>query len=68
MSQIRVTDKVVDVSYTKENRCRRCSSRSVKQKQLPVHKVQKKIEIPQLQLVQETMRSEIRSMALEKDV
>ena len=39
---------------------------SVKQKQLPVHKVQKKIEIPQLQLVQETMRSEIRSMALEK--
>ena len=38
---------------------------SVKQKQIPVQKVQKKIEIPQLQLVQETMRSEIRSMTLE---
>ena len=39
---------------------------SVKQKQIPVQRVQKNIEIPQLQLVQETMRSEIRSMTLEK--
>ena len=38
---------------------------SVKQKRIPVQKVQKKIEIPQLQLAQETMRSEIRSMTLE---
>ena len=41
-------------------------SQSVKQKQIPVQRVQKKIEIPQLQLVQETMRSEIRRMTLEK--
>ena len=41
-------------------------SQSVKQKQIPVQRVQKKIEIPQLQLVQDTMRSEIRRMTLEK--
>ena len=38
---------------------------SVKQKQIPVQEVQK-IEIPQLQLVQESMRSEIGRMTLEK--
>ena len=35
---------------------------SVKQKQIPVQRVYKNIEIPQLQLVQETMRSESRHM------
>ena len=33
---------------------------------IPVHKVQKKIEIPQSQLALETVRSEIRRMKLEK--
>ena len=37
----------------------------VKQKQIPVQRVQKKIEISQLQLVQETMRSEVGRMTLE---
>ena len=40
---------------TKVNRCHRCSSRGVKQKQIPVQRVHKKIEISQLQLAQETM-------------
>ena len=39
---------------------------SVKQKQIPVQRVERKIEISQLQLVQEAMRSEIRRMTLEK--
>ena len=39
---------------------------SLKQKQIPVQRVKKKIEIPQLQLVQETMRSEIGRMTLGK--
>ena len=39
---------------------------SVKQKQIPVQRVQRKIEISQLQLVQEAMRSAIRRMTLEK--
>ena len=39
---------------------------SVKQKQIPVQRVQKKIEISHLQLVQETMRSEIGRMTLDK--
>ena len=39
---------------------------SAKQKHIPVQRVQKKIKIPQLQLAQETMRSEIRTMTLEK--
>ena len=39
---------------------------SVKQKQIPVQRVQKKIEISQLQHVQETMRSEVGRMTLEK--
>ena len=38
----------------------------VKQKQIPVQRVQKKIEISQLQFAQETMRSEIGRMTLEK--
>ena len=38
----------------------------MKQKQIPVQRVQEKIEIPQLQLVQETMRSEIGRTTLEK--
>ena len=40
---------------------------SVKQKQIPVQRVQKKTEIPQLQLVQEAMPSESGRMTLEKD-
>ena len=39
---------------------------SVKQKQISAQRVLKKIEIPQLQLVEETMRSEIGRMTLEK--
>ena len=39
---------------------------SVKQKQIPVRRVQKKIDIPLLQLVQEAMRSEIGCVTLEK--
>ena len=39
----------------------------VKQKQNPVQRVQKKIEIPRSQLAQETMRSEIRRIKLEKN-
>ena len=39
---------------------------SVKKKQIPVQRVQKKIEIPLLQLVQETMRSKIVRMTLAK--
>ena len=39
---------------------------SVTQKQIPVQRVQKKIDISQLQLVQESMRSEILRMTLEK--
>ena len=39
---------------------------SVKQKQIPVQRVQKKIEIPQLQLAQEAIRSKIAHMTLEK--
>ena len=38
----------------------------VKQSKIPVQKVLKKIEIPQSQLAQETMRPEIRRMKLEK--
>ena len=38
---------------------------NVKQKLIPVQRVQKKIEIPQSQLVQETMRSEIGRMTVE---
>ena len=38
---------------------------NVEQKQIPVQRVQKKIEIPQSQLAQETMRSEIGRMTLE---
>ena len=39
---------------------------SVKQKQIPVQRVQRKIKISQLQLLQEAMRSEIKRMTLEK--
>ena len=39
---------------------------SVKQKQIPVQRVQRKVEISQLQLVQEAIQSEIRRMTLEK--
>ena len=39
---------------------------SMKQKQIPVQRVQKKIEIPQLQLAREKMRSEIRRMTPER--
>ena len=39
---------------------------SVKQKQIPVQRVQKKMEISQLQLVQETLRSMIERITLEK--
>ena len=39
---------------------------SVKRKQIPVQRVHKKIEISQLQLVQETIRSEIGRMTPEK--
>ena len=39
---------------------------SVKQKQIPVQRRQKKIEISQLQLAQEIMRSKIGRMTLEK--
>ena len=38
----------------------------VKQKQIPVQRVQRKIEIPQLQLAQEAMRSKIVRMTLEQ--
>ena len=61
MSQIRFRDKVVESSCSSENRQQRTDAAGA----VPVQKVQKKIEIPQLQLVQETMRSEIWSMTLE---
>ena len=38
----------------------------VKEKQIPVQRVQRKIEIPQLQLAQEAMRSKIVRMKLEQ--
>ena len=60
MSQIEFSDKVVDSSCPTENRCHRC------RKQIPFQRVLKKIEIPQLQFAQETMRSEIGRMTLEK--
>ena len=70
MSQIRFRDKVVDSSCTTENRQQRTDAKGAvperEEKQTPVQRVQKKIEILQLQLVQETMRSEIGRMTLEK--
>ena len=51
---------------TPENRCRKNSSRERSRSKITEQKVQKKIELPQSQLTQETMRSEIRRMKLEK--
>ena len=49
---------------TPENTCRKSSSRECSKSKIPVKKVQKEIFIPQSQLAQETMRSEIRRMEL----
>ena len=69
MSQIRFSDKVVDSSCTTERQQRTDAAGAVPEREAkanPSPESQKKIEIPQLQLVQETMRSEIRRMTLEK--
>ena len=70
MSQIRFSDKVVDSSCPTENRQQRTDAAGAvperEAKANPVQRVQKMIEIPQFQLAQETMRSEIGRMTLEK--
>ena len=70
-SQIRVKAKVVDSSCPTENRqWRKDAARAVPPREakikIPVQRVQKKNEILQSQLAQETMRSEIRRMKLKK--
>ena len=70
-SQIRVKAKVVGSSCPTENRQRgidaaRAVPPSAAKIKIPVQRVQKKIEILQSQLAQETMRSGIRRMKLEK--
>ena len=52
---------------TTENQMPQVQFQNVKQKQIPVQIVQKKIGIPQVQLVQETMRSENRAHDAGKD-
>ena len=68
MCQIKFSDKVVHSSCPTDNKeeMPQIQFQSVKQKQIPVQRVQKKIEISQLQFVLETMRSEIGRMTLEK--
>ena len=61
MSQIRIGFQLYNREQMPQEQFQR-----VKQKQIPVQRVQKNIEIPQLQLAQETMRSKIARMTLEK--
>ena len=51
---------------TTENRCHRVQFQSVKHNEISDQRVQKKIEKPQLQFAQETMRSKITRMTPEK--